>query len=183
MLVEEIKLKIDYELLLETINNLKIIDLLEENCHQISVQHRGVDFKNQLIEGCKSLKFDWDKFDPKIHNEPPEREIVLNETDFIYTCDMFKNTYVETVIDILRKEYSVYRGRFMMMKYKTCMSMHVDYSKRLHIPLITNPDAYMIIDKNMFHLDYGKAYITDTTLPHTAMNSGKKDRIHLVFCI
>lgn len=183
MLIEEINLDIDYHLLLQTFNDLKVVDLMEKNTRQISVQHRGVNNGKQLTEGCQSLKLDWDKFDPKIHSEPPEREIVLDERDFIYTCDLFKDNYIGTVTELLRNKYSVFRGRFMMMKYKSCMSMHVDTSKRLHIPLITNPDAYMIIDKTMIHLEFGKTYITNTLLPHTAMNSGKKDRIHLVFCI
>lgn len=61
--------------------------------------------------------------------------------------------------------------------------MHVDETPRLHIPIITNPDSFMIIDDQICRFPFGKAYIANTLLPHTAVNAGKKDRTHLVFCV
>lgn len=181
-MIQEIDIKIDHDALLKCYNELNLTELLERNTRQIAVQHRGVDAGKQLTDSCNSLTFDWDLYDPKIHSEPPRRKEILKEDIFNITCDIFKGTYIEEIINLLRKDFGVYRGRFMMMKFKTCLSMHVDETKRIHIPIITNPDAFMVIDDKIFRLEVGKVYITDTTYPHTAVNSGKKDRVHLVFC-
>jgi hypothetical protein len=183
MILEEINLNIDHNSLLETVADLNLVELLEKNARQIAVQHRGVDSDKQLTDSCNSLIYDWDLYDSKIHDSPPLRETVLNEKDFNLTCNFFKNTYVEELINIVKKDYQIYRGRFMMLKYKSCLSMHTDESKRLHIPIITNPDAFMVVDNQIYKLENKKSYIVDTTLPHTAVNAGKKDRIHLVFCV
>lgn len=193
MLIRELDLDIDYDKLLKSFNEIRtsysdveynLIDLLEKHARQIAVQCRQeADGLRQLTESCQSLMYDWDKFDSKIHNEPPIRDEVLEETIFTETCDLFKNTYIEHVINKLKSDYNVYRGRFMMLKYKTCLSMHIDGTPRLHIPIITNPDCFMVIDNQICKLQAGKAYITNTLLPHTAINAGKKDRTHLVFCV
>lgn len=189
---KEIDLDIDYNKLLESFNSFKVtfdteyslISLLEKHARQIAVQCRTeADGIRQLTESCNSLIYDWDNFDSKIHDEPPKRDIVLSEKLFNETCDIFKNTYIEHVIEKVKQQYGGYRGRFMMLKYKTCLSMHEDESPRLHIPIITNPDCFMIINDNICRFPFGKAYIANTLLPHTAINAGKKDRTHLVFCL
>ena len=60
----------------------------------------------------------------------------------------------------------------------------VDTEKRLHIPIITNPGAHLVIEDTANHLPAdGTVYIADTTKYHTAFNSGLDDRIHLVACL
>ena len=181
-MIEEINIKIDHERLLNDYIRLNINMLLEKHSRQVAVQHRGVVGDQQLTDSCNSLAFNWDAYDPNIHDEPPLRQEILKEDIFNITCDLFKETYIEDVINLLNDQYKVYRGRFMMMKFKTCMSMHVDVTKRIHIPIITNPDAFMVINDNIYRLEVGRVYITDTTYPHTAVNAGKKNRVHLVFC-
>lgn len=183
-MIKQIKnINIDYKKLLTLFNEMNIVDLLEKHTRQIAVQHRGVIGEKQLTDSCQSLIYDWDKYDSKIHNEPPLRDVILDEKSFNITCDIFKNTYVEYIIERLKEEYHIYRGRFMMLKYKTCLSVHVDETPRLHIPIITNPDCFMVVNDQVCKLPYGGTYIVDTTLPHTAINAGKKDRVHLVFSL
>lgn len=192
MHIKEIDLDIDYDKLLETFNNFRVlysteysmISLLEKHARQIAVQCRQeADGIRQITESCNSLIYDWDNFDPKIHSEPPKRDVVLSEKLFDVTCDIFKGNYIGHVVEKVKQQYGAYRGRFMMMKYKTCLSMHVDETPRLHIPIITNPDSFMVIDDQICRFPFGKAYIANTLLPHTAVNAGKKDRTHLVFCV
>jgi len=183
-MIKELDVEIDHNRLLQVIYDLNILGLASsENKTQISVQRREETLSEfQLSESCNSLIYNWDTYDSKIHNSLEKREVVLKEEDFTITCDLFKGTYLETVIDILNKEYGVYRGRFMLMRYKTCLSMHTDYSCRIHIPLITNLYSFMVIDDKVFKLKANAVYLVDTTFNHTAVNSGRHDRLHLVFC-
>lgn len=75
------------------------------------------------------------------------------------------------------------RVRLMRAAPRRCYSVHRDYTARVHIPLWTNDQALMIWPGIPFVLhmpDDGGAWLTDTTLPHTAMNGGTQDRWHVV---
>ena len=184
-MIKQLDIDIDNSLLLQTIKNLNVIELLDlpKNNNQIAVHCRKETEVNvQLTEGCNSLIFDWDAYDKNIHKTVPKREIQLAEKDFNVICDLFKDTYLETVINLLNETYGVYRGRFMYMRYKTCLSFHSDDSYRIHIPLITNPNCFMVINDQLHRMNENSIYIVDTTLRHTAVNAGITDRLHLIFC-
>ena len=74
------------------------------------------------------------------------------------------------------------RTRIMIMKPKTCLSIHQDPAKRIHIPIETNENSFLMIDQYAHHLFAdGSAYLCDTTRPHTAINAGLDvNRMHLV---
>ena len=70
------------------------------------------------------------------------------------------------------------------MKPKTCYTYHQDWSKRLHIPLITNENCFFIIDDKVSrHPADGRSYIVDTTKMHTFVNASLENRIHIVGCV
>jgi hypothetical protein len=71
----------------------------------------------------------------------------------------------------------------MASKPKTCLSWHTDSSKRLHYPLKTQEGCFMVIEDEVFHIPKNQWWLTDTVLPHTAFNSSKELRIHLVASI
>jgi Aspartyl/Asparaginyl beta-hydroxylase len=74
------------------------------------------------------------------------------------------------------------RVRMLMMAPKTTYSLHYDPDLwRVHIPLITNPDAFMFVDGKMWHLALGKAYLVKVGHHHLAVNAGNENRIHVVF--
>ena len=52
---------------------------------------------------------------------------------------------------------------------------------RVHIPLITNPKAYIFIENKVWHLPAGGAYLISVENDHAPFNLGDKDRIHMVF--
>lgn len=100
------------------------------------------------------------------------------ETDF--TDNLFDLPYTNSIL----KENNVYRARVMKMKPKTCYTYHQDWTKRLHIPLITNEHCFLIVDKEVMHLPAdGSIYIIDTTKFHTAVNASLQERIHIVGCL
>ena len=85
-------------------------------------------------------------------------------------------------INGLMSVFGMTHTRVMILKPKTCYSYHQDRSKRIHIPVYTNYDAWLIIDKNVLHTPAnGNYYIVDTTKMHTAVNaSQREDRMHIL---
>ena len=69
----------------------------------------------------------------------------------------------------------------MVLKPKTCYTYHIDKSKRVHIPLITNKENFFVVSDTVFRLPAdGSVYEVDTTNIHTFVNGSMKNRIHLV---
>lgn len=56
---------------------------------------------------------------------------------------------------------------------------------RLHFPLVTNPNVLFSTwnendEEKKYHFGFGEVWVIDTRKPHSAINGGNKDRIHLV---
>jgi hypothetical protein len=78
------------------------------------------------------------------------------------------------------KDYG--RVRLLLLGPRTNYTFHHDPdSWRVHIPLITNEDAFMVVAGKLWHLPIGNAYLIKVKDYHCAMNAGKEDRIHIVF--
>jgi archaellin len=106
------------------------------------------------------------------------------ESDFKFFVKEFSHTIFEDVHNQLSSRYKLGRIRLMNSRTRTCLSWHTDSEKRLHIPIITNPGARLVIEDAANHLPAdGSVYLADTTKYHTAFNSGTENRIHLVACI
>jgi hypothetical protein len=99
-------------------------------------------------------------------------------TEWDFCVNLFpKLEYTNEIIEELR----MYRTRVMRMAPKSCLSYHKDPTRRVHIPLITNTNAFLLIDKSAYNLiDDGSAYLVDTKKMHTAINASFVNRIHLV---
>jgi hypothetical protein len=52
---------------------------------------------------------------------------------------------------------------------------------KIHVPLVTNPDAHYLCGEQGFHLVEGHAWEVNNIRPHGAVNNGSEDRIHLIF--
>ena len=103
----------------------------------------------------------------------------LKEQDFTKFAYPDKMPYTKTILEDLR----MYRTRAMNLRSKTCYSYHKDPTRRIHIPLVTNENCFIIVDDiiNRYPAD-GGYYIVDTTRKHTAVNASWEERIHLVGC-
>ena len=67
---------------------------------------------------------------------------------------------------------------------RTTLSWHRDPEPRLHIPIITNPGAIMVVDKEARHMPAdGSVWVVDNTKYHNFFNGGEEDRIHFVATI
>lgn len=89
-----------------------------------------------------------------------------------------------------------YRWRLMKIDPRSTYTVHQDGADakrnlRLHIPVVTNPDAYLAffqqrpetgatVSVHFEHLSAGNSYEVDTTSWHTAFNFGSEPRYHIV---
>jgi hypothetical protein len=105
---------------------------------------------------------------------------IYKETDFNQINSIISNTKIEELIH----KYKMYRTRLMIVKPKSCYTLHKDFGPRIHIPLITNPSAMFVFLKDgLTHLQIGKVYWVDTTKLHSFANFGLTDRLHIIGCI
>ena len=103
--------------------------------------------------------------------------------------DVTENMFTEFIYDMsytnsILKKHNVYRARLMKLKPRSNYTYHQDYTKRFHIPLITNDKCFFVIDEKVIRYPAdGNYYIVDTTKLHTAINASTEDRIHIIGCI
>lgn len=178
---------IDYDLLIKEFQDLEIERLLLENENQIAIQRRKEidDPHLQLTESTRSLTHDWDNYFPEKdykNTGPRLRTTSLREEQFDILCDKFENTYIGEVTNMLNEKYDAVRGRFMLLNWKTCLTYHNDFTMRIHIPIVTDKNCFMVIEDNVYRMPYGGTYLVNTEKKHTALNASKILRTHLVFC-
>lgn len=52
---------------------------------------------------------------------------------------------------------------------------------RFHLPLVTNPEASLLLESDVHHLEAGTVFLVNHGCVHAAENAGATDRIHLVW--
>lgn len=52
---------------------------------------------------------------------------------------------------------------------------------KIHVPIVTNADAYFFVGQQRYHFEAGRAYEVNNATRHAAANGGRSDRIHLIF--
>ena len=120
----------------------------------------------------------WDPFDRADGDVP-------KIADIDWTVKMFNIPYINSIID----EYDLAKTRITTLTPNTCYSWHRDLFPRVHIPIVSDPfKCFMVVQSKFDKYDLGEihrmpvgeAYYVDTTLHHTAINGGHKNRIHLI---
>ncbi len=130
-------------------------------------------------DGDKLRGVFWTK--PDSTGEEVQREKDVDESQYTEFVEEFKGTYFEEVYNVLSKEYKLGRFRLLLLEPRTSLSWHRDPEPRLHIPIMTNPGAHLVIDDTLKHLPAdGRVWFTDTRKYHTVFNGGEENRIHLV---
>jgi hypothetical protein len=106
-----------------------------------------------------------------------------SEKQFQYLAAAYQKTYLQELISII--PFEVYRWRWMILNPKSCYSIHRDWTERIHVPVISNDQSYLIFkeETKMYQLEVGSAYKVNTMFLHTAINGHDSWRVHLVGCI
>jgi len=117
------------------------------------------------------------------------RQQELDEKDYCVFIPEIGHTYFREVYDTLREfvgtKYDGALGRVRLIKSvpRVCLSWHRDPEPRLHVPIVTNIGAKMIIEDEVKHLPVGRAWYTNTIFYHSQFNGGEEDRVNLVTSI
>jgi len=164
------------------------IDAVKE-AYRVAVEDIG--FSGDLVNCISITHTEGDDNDPRgifwtLDNNYQEIQVErhVNEEAYRVFEPLLMNTYFKNVYDTLSKHYRLGRVRILKLSPRTSLSYHRDPEARLHIPIITNPGALMIVGKESHHMKAdGSAYYVDTTQYHTALNGGNEHRIHIVATI
>lgn len=79
------------------------------------------------------------------------------------------------------------KAMFARLAAGASIDMHVDGAgsnprcHKIHVPLITNPDAMFMVADEQAHLAEGRAYEVNNVARHGVVNGGTGDRIHFIF--
>ena len=134
------------------------------------------------IKGSKARGIFWTR--PDSTGKEVIRDIQIDESAYSEFIVDYKDTYFKEVYEKLSSKYKLGRVRILLKKPRTTLSWHRDPEPRLHIPIITNPGAIMVIDNVAKHMPAdGSVWITNNTKYHNAFNGGEENRIHLVACV
>ena len=112
------------------------------------------------------------------------RDKKIDETAYSEFIEEYKGTYFKEVFETLSARYKLGRVRILLKEPRSTLSWHRDPEPRLHIPIVTNPGAIMVVDHVAKHMPAdGSVWITNNTKYHNAFNGGEEDRVHLVACV
>jgi hypothetical protein len=167
------------KVIFEKLNTLdsKLFYYLKLECLQLAERLNWNDGANQIM--LQTYSEDADDFTTGIGRIQEAK--FTDETAYKYTQPSLKGSY----IDKLLSSMDVFRTRIMLVKPKTCYSIHSDPTVRLHLALETNPDCYFVFpEHNQVQkvLPDRTIYFVDTRELHTFMNCGRENRIHIVMC-
>lgn len=133
----------------------------------------------------QSLHFDPENLDenPLLGSSGALSTSPENERRFSKIVAHLKGTETANVLSQL--PLSVFRGRYMKLEAKSCYSIHTDYFWRVHIPLVSNPNCRLIFfdTPEIYYLEVGKVYLVNTLRPHSYINGGTDNRVHIVASI
>ena len=83
-------------------------------------------------------------------------------------------------------DYKFVKGEMYCCHANTEQPVHIDpkvfhrFCKRIHIPLITNDNAYLQVQDEHYHLDAFSIYDFNNLVPHRSYNNGNSKRIHII---
>lgn len=173
----DIGVQFDIEKIAESTN--RILSVLPRDGRPISLQHSESYGDCKHADGTGAIWYD------NMAERPPLciDKKVASDSVFNIWNDSIENEYLVKCLKSL--SIPVVRTRIMPMKPSYCYKMHIDRTIRLHIPTNNVAAGRFIFDHGeVIEMEAGRAYILNTTLSHTAMNtSGQTTRIHTVTCL
>ena len=154
---------------IENFNQLKL-EVLE------LIKELGQGLTQIMCQGSDPENHDWNTGSGRISALK-----VKEESDYCYLNPRLKGTELEKLIN----EYQGFRTRIITLTGRKCYSVHADPGFRIHVPIVTNDQAWMVWPHNNYSskLEIGHSYLTDTTKNHTFLNGSLEDRIHIVMCV
>ena len=113
-----------------------------------------------------------------IYSDPSCREFV--DTPFLAECPYFSEVLgaIDAPIDAVR---------LMRLSAGSVIKEHTDHDlayehgmARLHVPVVTNPDVAFYLNRRRVVMREGECWYLRLSDPHSVVNGGTADRVHLV---
>ena len=114
------------------------------------------------------------------------------ETQYVNSLKSEKaNEELNNIFNALENYYSgkIIRCEFIKLLANSKVLRHTDggallhYSRRVHIPLVTNPEIMFTVQKTTINMQESQWYEINNQLPHEVDNPTDLDRIHLIIDI
>jgi hypothetical protein len=114
---------------------------------------------------------------------PPERGHARSEFQDVDEDELYpRKCFDGYALDIVRS-LPIRSKRWLVTIHTpgTNLITHQDATDkiRVHIPIVTNDQSTWIIDGEELHMEPGWAYLVNTSLPHSVVNKGTTNRVHL----
>ena len=150
---------------LEPVKGLRasVPTLMEEYHRVVEPLMSDVDTYNGVIVQRKFHLMRMDKFDDRV--------------------DLSELPYVMEMAEKIRELMDFNSINYRIVNTNRCYNWHVDQGKNcMHIPLTTNDGCWFVFENRCFRMPAdGTVYIVNNERPHTFMNSGTTERLHLTF--
>jgi len=108
----------------------------------------------------------------------------------LFKSDKANNEINKIYLDLEnRYDGQIVRSEIVKLKSQTKIRKHVDggamlhYSRRCHIPIITNDRVYFTVNNNKINMIESQGYEINNTLPHSVENDSLQDRVHIIIDI
>ena len=113
-----------------------------------------------------------------IYSDPTCKTFV--DTPFLSACPYFQEI-------LARFQCPLTSVRLMKLSPGSVIKEHTDYDlsfddgcARLHIPVVTNPEVEFYLNATRVTLNEGECWYLRLSDPHSVVNRGETDRVHLV---
>jgi len=155
------------------LDEINVDELLKEY-EKLEPKIKWTEYENKGKQAGLQYKINEDPYTSAV-GKRVSKNVLYSELNPI-----FKDTLFENVI----LKYNLTRSRLMWVYKMSCYSMHRDDTCRVHIPMITNPDCFLVF-KHLppVHLPKGNSYFVETTKYHTFINCSEFHRLHFVGCL
>jgi hypothetical protein len=187
--VQQLEFDVDIETLRREIFDFIINGNFEYQTVSLRLPEGNTDYTSNFeyleSDGTQAFVFrDEYELDPTIHNRRQIPEIKISQEKYTHWHPMLKDSYLASLIPELEtlSGFKIGKVRLGWLSADSGYPMHYDLEPlRLHIPIFTNANAYIIHDNEFYNMKYGKLYHLITTKIHTAWNFGTLPRLHLIF--
>lgn len=163
----------------------EIFNFIAENnygLNSVSLRLPPGDFnyinENESLEATAASAYDY------LNSEKIMPENTNPNSEYTEWHPNLVNSYVASLVPELETlcGFKIGRVRLGWLLPENGYPIHQDLEPlRLHIPLLTNSNSYIIHEHKLYHMEYGRLYHLITTGIHTAWNFGKLPRLHLIF--
>ncbi len=93
-----------------------------------------------------------------------------------------KMPYTQKIAERVYELFKYNNMTYRIVMPNTCYSWHIDPNyTTYHIPLITNEGCHFVYKNESHIMPVGPLYKVNNGIPHTFVNAGKNERLHLTF--